>query len=176
LAQQQADHRIELAQKDFLPDFGINLTYFDIAPSDLMPTATGADAFMIGTEVRIPLWRDKLHANLEQARLQRQRFEAVEEDLASQIRTRLHDLIRQLKQERDMLLLYRETLLPQATLTVESTLAAYSTGQIGFQDMLEAERTRFNLELDFQKTQTQHLLTRAELEYELGIDLALVQP
>ena len=64
-AARHADARIALARKQFMPDFGLNITWFDIGNTDVPPTATGRDAVAIGATIKVPIQRGGLRARLE---------------------------------------------------------------------------------------------------------------
>lgn len=143
----QGEEKIQLARKQFMPDFTVSLNYFDIAESDLTPTMTGRDALGIGLEINIPLWRRKLRAGLEESRLQRREAQARFDDVQTEITTTIHDLAARLDIERRTLMLYERTLIPQAETTLEATLSAYTTGQTDFLNLLDAERQLFSIRM-----------------------------
>ena len=165
---ERSEKGIDLARREFLPDFMLSVNYFDIGASELMPTATGRDAVALNVGVRLPLWLGKQRANLQQAKLERSRAEARLQSLRTSIRTEIADLAYRMEGQERQLALLEQNLLPQARSTVEATLSAYSTGRTGFLDVLDAERMLFNLRMDQIDTRTRYLQTSAELERELG--------
>lgn len=165
---QQAQSQIALARKAFLPDFTFGLTYFDIGESDLTPTMTGRDALAVQVMVKIPLWQGKLRSNLEEARLRRRENEARLQDLQTEIQAQTSDLISQLGIEQRTLILYEETLIPQAETTLEASLSAYTTGETDFINLLDSERMLFNLRMGYQDSLARYLKMTAALERALG--------
>ena len=165
---QQAETRIALAKKQFLPDFTVGMTYFDIGASDLTPTMTGRDALAVQLRVKIPLWRGKLRSTLVEAQLRRRETEARFQDLQTEIRAQISDLVSRLDIEQRTLTLYEETLLPQAETTLEASLSAYTTGQTDFLNLLDAERMLFNLRMGLQDSLARYLTMTAALERALG--------
>ena len=166
---QQAETRIALAKKQFLPDFTVGMTYFDIGASDLTPTMTGRDALAVQVMVKIPLWRGKLRSNLQEAQLRRRETQARYQHLQTEIRAQISDLASRLDIEQRTLTLYEETLLPQAETTLEASLSAYTTDQTDFLNLLDAERMLFNLRMGFQDSLARYLTMTAALERALGI-------
>ncbi len=166
---QQAETRIALAKKQFLPDFTVGMTYFDIGASDLTPTMTGRDALAVQLRVKIPLWRGKLRSNLVEAQLRHRETQARYQDLQTEIRAQISDLASRLDIEQRTLILYEETLLPQAETTLEASLSAYTTDQTDFLNLLDAERMLFNLRMGFQDSLARYLTMTAALERALGI-------
>lgn len=168
-AHERATRQLDLAQRDFWPDFSVNLTYFDIAKTDLLPTANGRDALAIGAGVKIPLWRDRLRAGREEAEVKQHEVATQIEAMETTIRTHLHDLNYQLERQQEQLALFRNILIPQAETTLEATLSAYTAGRTDFLDLLDAERTLFALRFDDTATFARHLQTIAALERALGV-------
>lgn len=168
-AEARADRQIALAQKQFLPDFGVNLTYFDMAASDVMPTATGRDALALGVSVKVPLQRGRLHAQHEEARVRAAQVAARQEALATSFETQIADLVSQLQQENEQLALYRNLLIPQAETTREATLSAYTTGRTDFLNLLDTERMLFTLQMGYEDALARYLKAAAGLERALGI-------
>ena len=168
-AAEQATWQVELAQRQFWPDVGLSLSYFDIAETDVPPSATGRDAVGVGISVKVPLQRGRLHAQLEEARLRQAQVEVRQEALQTELQTQIEDLLYALEQEAQTLDLYDETLLPQAATTVEATLSAYTTGRTDFLNLLDAERTLFALHTGYEDAFFRYLETAARLERALGI-------
>jgi outer membrane protein TolC len=167
---------IDLAQREFLPDFMLGVNYFDIGEGGAMPTATGRDAVALNVGVRLPLWRGKQRANLQQAKLERSRAEARLRSLETSIRTTISNLDHRLERQERQLALLEEDLLPLARSTVEATLSAYGTGRTSFLDLLDAERMLFNLRMEHVDTRARYLQTSAELERALGSQASRASP
>lgn len=169
-AQQRVERQTALARKAFWPDFAVSLTYFDIGHTDVPPSADGRDAVAISAGIKVPLWRSKLRATLEETQLKQRQVEAQMEALRTDIRTQVADLTHQLERQQHQLDLLQEALIPQAETTLESTLSAYTTGRTDFLNLLDAERMLFTLRLESIDTRTRLLKTAAALERTLGID------
>jgi outer membrane protein TolC len=165
---ERSDRRVDLAVREFLPDFMVSVNYFDIGEGGPMPTATGRDAIALNIGVKLPLWLGKQRANLEQARLERSRSEARLQSLRTSIRTEIEDLRNRLERQEQQLSLLENDLIPQARTTVAATLSAYTTGRTSFLDLLDAERMLFNLRMEQVDTRTRYLKTTAALERALG--------
>ncbi len=168
-AARRADATIALARKQFRPDFGLNLTYFDIAGDGALPTATGRDAIAIGVSVKVPLQRSRLRAKLEEARIRREQVKARQEALETLAQTQIADLVSRLREEAKQLSFYEEVLRPQAESSLQATLSAYATGGADFSDLLQAEQVLFSLGIGFDDLFASFLNTTATLERVLGI-------
>lgn len=166
---ERADRSVALARREFLPDFVFSVNYFDIGAAGTTPTATGRDAIALNVGVKIPLWAGRLRGRLNEARAQRQQAEARYDALKTAFRTEIDDLVNRRDRQQRQLRLLDESLLPQAETTLEATLSAYTTGRTDFLDLLDAERTLFNLRLEQVDTYARYLKTTAALERALGV-------
>lgn len=166
---QRADRAEALARKAFWPDVTVGLQYVDIQSADLTPTMTGRDALAISLGIKVPLWRGKLRAQVDEAQIEARRAETQLEALQLDIRTRLNDLQQQRRRQQRQLALLRDTLIPQAETALEATLNAYATGRTDFLDLLDAERTLFQLQMEYEATYARSLKAAAALERTLGV-------
>ena len=167
-AQEQAERRIALARYAFWPDFTVGARYFDLGSSDVGPAMTGRDALALSVGVKVPLWRGKQRARLEEAQVQQRRAEARLDAFRLEVETELADLRNRLQRQERQLELLTETLIPQAETALEATLSAYSAGRTDFLDLLDAERTLFQLQMEREAIQAQHFTTGARLLRTLG--------
>ncbi len=180
LAKKRTEAEIALAEKAFYPDFGLHATYFDVSPSSIPATATGRDAFAFGVTLNVPLWRNRLRARLEEARLKRMQAGARIEGLEAAFRAQILDLVARLAQEQGQLTLYEDALIPQAETSLQATLGAYASGRTDYLDLLDAERMLFSLHTGYVDAFARYLKASAALERALGIttlrDIEQLQP
>jgi outer membrane protein TolC len=164
----QSEREVALAQKQQWPDFTVGAQYFDIAATDLTPTMNGRDALALSVGVKVPLWRGKQEAALQEAQIERRRAETELADFRLEVRTRLADLRSQMTRQQRQLTLLDQRLLPKAETALETTLSAYRTGQNDFLALLDAERTLFQLRLQRASVFARLLKTQAEWERVAG--------
>jgi outer membrane protein TolC len=149
-----ADAAIRMARKEKIPDF----------------TAGGevdvqASPFIWNPQLSmtLPVWRDKLAAELAAAqagkRAAQARLSAEQILLAVDFAEQTY-LIREA--DRGLTLL-RERLLPRARQSLEVSRAAYRSGQVDFLNVIDAERSLLDFQLDEIAAQTQREIARAEL-------------
>jgi len=165
---ERAETQIAVARKESWPDFTVGVQYVDIAQRDLTPTMTGRDALALSLGVKVPLWRGKQKAGVREAELERRRAQAELEAFELEVRTRIADLQSTIQRQNNQLSLLDNRLLPKAETALETTLSAYRTGSTGFLDLLDAQRTLFELQLQRIAVRTRLLQTNAELERAAG--------
>ncbi len=166
---ERADVSIDLAKKMYYPDFAFNISYFDVAESDIPSNADGKNALALGVSVKVPLQRGRLKARLQEARLNRNQVDAGIESLVYSFRTRIADIISRVREDVRQLELYEEALIPQAETTLAATLSAYTTGRTDFLNLLDSERVLFMIHTGYEDVFARYLKTIATLEREVGV-------
>lgn len=169
VAADRSDSQIALAKKEYLPDFGLHITYFDVGSENIPTSATGRDAFGIGFSMNIPIWRGRLKARLSESQIKNNQVRDRIEGLDTSLRTHIADLVSQLTQEKEQLKLFQEALIPQAEITRQATLSAYATGRTSFLDLLDAERMLFSLQTGYGDSFARYMKAFAALERTLGV-------
>lgn len=149
-----AEASIILAKRTRLPDFSLGL----MADAKMNPTLYRP----LGA-VTLPIWRDKITAQIAEAQAGKRSAEARLSDeqiaLAVDVAQRTY-LYREATRN---LVLLTEQLLPKARKSLEVARAGYPAGQIDFFNLIDAERTLLSFELDKVEVATQREVALAEL-------------
>ena len=149
-----ADAALRVADRDKVPDFSAG-GEVDVKASPLVWNPQ--------LSMTLPVWRDKLAAELAAARADRRgakaRLSAEQISLAVDFSEQTW-LIREA--DRNLSLL-RERLLPRARQSLAVARAAYRSGQLDFLNVIDAERALLDFQLDEIAAQTQREIARQEL-------------
>lgn len=149
-----ASASIRVAQKDKVPDFSAG-GRVDVKANPILWNPQFS--------MTLPVWRDKLAAELAAAQAGKRSAEAqlsaAQINLAVDFATQTY-LIREANRELDLL---RHRLLPRARQSLEVSRAAYQAGQVDFLNVIDAEQTLLNFQLDEIAAQTQREIARAQL-------------
>lgn len=126
---QGAELAVNLARKDYYPDYTVSGGYFNMGG---MP-----DMYQFRVDVSVPLWfaRKQRAGVAERAHLlsqSRQEFAAGENALLFRIK----DDYLMAQTSLRLVRMYADTLIPQAALTLESSLPSYETGGVDFLTLL----------------------------------------
>ena len=155
-----------LAKMGYLPDF--KLSYQQVFGGN-HPSSGRA----IGIEMTIPLWflskeNSEISAAVSQELAARRELEshrrtteAMLQTLKSKVKTlfKLHEI-------------YETALIPQATSSLNSSRSAYSTGRVGFQELLDAERTLYATRIEYYENFSRLVEAVTGLEREAGVSVS----
>jgi len=157
--------QVELARKDFYPDFNVQYMYEH--------TGTGfPERYSLSFGVKIPIYRSRrqrpeLAQAAEQLNSARRAYEAQVQQTYFEVR----DQYLVADSDSKVLRIYREGLIPQATATFHAGLAAYQSAQQDFQTLLDSFLDVFNLDVEYWRTLAEHETALARLEQLTGIQI-----
>jgi len=158
---QRSEVGVNMARKEYYPDFTLNGGYFSMGS---MPSM-----YMFRADIKIPLyWFRKQRAGVTEqaAALQQARatLRSTEQSLNYQIR---NDLTMAEAASR-LVNLYRETVIPQASVTLESSLSSYEAGKVDFLTVLMNYITIVEYEMNFNEELQNMFLALSRLEEMTG--------
>jgi outer membrane protein TolC len=161
---QRGELGVNLARKDFHPDYTVAAGYFN----------QGSMPAMYQLRVDIPI---RLHAESKQRPAlneqvdllaeARRNFEAGEQNLAFRVR----EAWIAAETAWQLIALYADTILPQSRLTVDSSLAAYQSGNSDLAMVLTNIAANVDLEEQRHEQEMNYALARARLEELTGVAL-----
>jgi outer membrane protein, heavy metal efflux system len=154
---------VDLAQKEFRPDFGVSYMYENT-------DGKFRDYYELSFNVNFPR-RKPRQAALAQAQANVERAQA---DLDAQLQTALAEVQKQfvmVKTSEEQLLIYRDGLIPQAQATIRAGLAAYQSNREDFETLFSSFMDVLNLNLEYQQTILDHETALAHIERLTGVTL-----
>ncbi len=154
----EAEALVALARKSNQPDFMGGLGVDLAGPVTLMPEL-GAT---------LPIWRDKIAANVAAALAREHASDAAWSSAVLELASALADAHYRYRDAARRLALLENQLLPKAALALEAARAAYPTGLTDMTGLLDAERTLF----EFRVQEVNLRLEREVALAELGVLLA----
>ena len=155
---------VDAAHKDYKPDFGLSGGYFYMGSMPPM--------YEVRFDVTIPLQRAKRAAAVAEQLRNVDAVTASYESTRLALQGRVQEDYQAASTAARLATLYRDTVLPQAHLAFESSMASYQTGGVDFLSVL----TNFGTALEYEMTYFDELASyngaRARLEEVTGIDEA----
>lgn len=153
---------LALARKEVLPDFGTRLRVQKYAAG--MPWMYGVDVM-----ANVPIF-----ANRKQRQMVAEAASAVEVNRSLRQATfiaaarRIGDQVAMVTSTRRLIRLYEDSVLPQARLALDASLAAYETGRVDFLTLLTTFTTILDYELALEEQQAALYRALAALEPLMG--------
>ena len=153
--------RVDLARRQYLPDFELNLQYGQRHGRPDMLTAF--------VSVPIPIWKGRKQDQLTAAsRAELSALEAERAAKRNEVRAEVARLVSELERQRAQLAVYVKAVLPQSRASLASATASYQVGKTEFLTVLENQATLFGYETEYFRALTDFARTLAELERVVG--------
>jgi outer membrane protein, heavy metal efflux system len=159
----QQEAQVELAHKNFRPDFNVSYTYEHNA-------SQFPDYYMATFGIRLPN-RGRQKAELAEAQ-QNQERAGKELDAESQrVLSEVQQQYVRAKTSEERLKIYRDGLVPQSDATFRAALSAYQSNRQDFESLLSSFLDVLNLDLEYRNELVDHESALAELERLTGVDV-----
>lgn len=159
----RSDKQVELAHKEFRPDFGLQYMYQNT-------DRKFRDYYMLTLTVTLPN-RGRRQAELAAAAEHQQ---TATSQLSAEIQRRSAEVQSQYvaaQTSGEQLKIYREGLIPQAEATYRAALAAYQANRQDFETLLSSFRDLLDFEEQYQKELSEHESALTRLESLTGVTL-----
>jgi cobalt-zinc-cadmium efflux system outer membrane protein len=157
----KTDSQVELAKKEFRPDFAVQYMYQNT-------DRKFRDYYMAGFSITLPN-RGRCKAELAEAEANR---EQANKQLEAEVQQRLAEVQDQYvvaQTSAEQLKIYKDGLIPQSNATFQSALAAYQANRQDFETLLSSFRDVLNLEIEYQRELAEHEVALARLEMLTGV-------
>ena len=159
----QQDTQVELAHKEFRPDFNVGYTYEHTA-------SQFKDYYMASFSVRLPN-RGRQRAALAEAEQNRERARQELDAESQRVLSEVQQQYVRAKTSEERLKIYSDGLVPQSEATFQSALSAYQSNRQDFESLLSGFLDVLNLDLEYRNELVEHESALAELERLTGVDL-----
>ncbi len=170
---------IELAEKNFRPDFNVGLSYTlvgrreDPAGRLSPPPDNGDDVLALSGAVNLPIRRRKLQAGLEEALARHRAATEQKRRILAGIERSIGDLAARLPLLFEHWGLLENVLRVQTREALASAETAYITGKLNAVDLLDAEVILFDVRTATARTRADYAVARARLERAIASSLDL---
>ncbi len=160
------DSELTLAKMNYLPDFMI--TYKKPFSND-----KSSNNFSFGLEFTIPLWffmkEFPTHQSMYFAKISK---EKELEFLKKELNAKVKSLSLKTQALQKILKIDESSMIPQAKSVLNASQAAYVSGKVGFQELLEAERSLYETRIEYWSNLGRYFATIIELETLLGASIS----
>ena len=160
---------IELAKKDFYPDFTLGVDYVDTGGAlNPMTPGSGRDPVTASFAINLPIWRGKYKAEVEEAEQRRLAALNSRQDRENRLEIDLKMALYRYNDARRKIDLFRDTLTPEAEQALNITEEAYRAGKVDFLSLIDAQRLLLEFQLSFERALANREQRLAEIEMLTG--------
>ena len=158
--------QVDLARKDFYPDFNIQYMWQRTDPTQFRAN------YMLTIGVRIPIYRTRRQQpELAEAEADQSRARSEHESQTQQIAFQLRQQYVAVEKSAELLKIYREGLTPQARAALQAGMAAYQSNRQDFQALLASFLDVLKLDEEYWQTISEHEMALAQIEALTGLSL-----
>ena len=137
---------IELARKEYYPDFEVRLSYGQ--RDNMLDGTKRPDMASLTVAINLPIWgEDKIDPRIAEARAMRDQAQSMYQAQQNETFAKLRQQVATAEQSRASARLFDTAILPQAALTVESTLSAYRVSRVDLLTLLDSQMSLFNFRI-----------------------------
>lgn len=154
---------VELSRREFFPNFMIQVGKEFKGPFK--------DMYEVMVGIEVPLFFKRKQANLLEAavaELNQARYSLA--SMEKEIQAMVNEDYLQAKRAEELITIIRETLLPQASLTLESSLANYQVGKVDFMALLTDIDNLYSYEMEYYRELSELWRAVARLEELTGLN------
>src|SRR2546426_1940257 len=155
--------QVELAHKNFRPDFNVQYSYQHTA-------SEFRDYYMATFGIRLPN-RGRQKAELAEAQQNQERAKKELDSESDRVLSEVQQQYVRVKTSEERLKIYSDGLVPQSEATFRSALSAYQSNKQDFESLLSGFLDVLNLDLEYQSELADHESALAELERLTGADV-----
>lgn len=161
----RGEQTLALAKKEVLPDFAVSFTSQRLAGD--MPWMYGVDVM-----VKLPLfWQRKQRPMIAEAAAALESGRRMRENTIAMASSGIAEEHERATTSQQLMELYGDSVLPQARLALESSLASYEVGAVDFLSVLMNFSTLLNYEVSYEQQQAMYHEALARIEPLAGVEL-----
>jgi len=160
---QQQDTQVELAHKNFRPNFNVQYMYQHT-------NGDTRDYYMATFGIRLPN-RGRQKAELAQAQQNQERARRELDAESQRVLSEVQQQYVRARTSEERLKIYSDGLVPQSEATFRSALSAYQSNRQAFESLLSSFLDVLNLDLEYRNELVEHESALAELESLTGVNV-----
>ena len=165
-----ARSRLDLAKRDYYPDFTVGLSYGDRTGTNPGPMGgVRSDFLSVMLGVKVPIYAGRKQSKAVAQRgleVQTSRYALLDE--RGLVRGAIATGVTDFRRAKQQLSLFETGIVPQAEQTVKSMLAGYQVSEVDFLNLVRSQMTLFNYELQYWKALSEAKQAIAQLEAAVG--------
>jgi cobalt-zinc-cadmium efflux system outer membrane protein len=165
---EKADAGLNLAKKNYFPDFNVSLEYMQRNP---VKGSEGFDMYTLGLTFNLPVQTSRRQAAVAESNAEIRTANEELNNVRNRIQAGVVDLMAQMERRRKLAELYKTGILPQSRQSLESAVIGYRVSKVDFLTLLDSMVTLFNYEREYYDSIADYQVKRAQLEALVGKSL-----
>ncbi len=152
---------VELARRDYFPDFNLKFAYGQ--REDRLDMVTGM------VEMNLPIFfKSRQERKVAEAYAEVRSAQAKYDDAKNEILYRIAEMGSMIQRLERKIELYRTGILPQSRMQIDTALSAYMVNTADFMTLIDSRMRLYRYELDYHDALTEHEKSLAALEAAVG--------
>ncbi len=167
----------KLARKQYYPDFtfGLNYTFINDLPSDVMlsPTGEDRDSYTGTLSINVPIFQKrKYDAGVREANAKLKSSEMAYKNMENMTLFGVKDYHFKVQTAERLVKLYRNSIIPQAEQSLKAAEIGYKAGNVDFLNLIDSQRVLLDFKLAFYRAVADFGVNLAGLERVVGVELS----
>ncbi len=170
----------KLARKQYYPDFtfGLNYTFINDLPSDVMssPSGEGRDSYTGTLSINVPIFQKrKYDAGVREADARLKSSKMAYKNMENMTLFGVKDYHFKVQTAERLVKLYRNSIIPQAEQSLKAAEIGYQAGNVDFLNLIDSQRVLLDFKLAFYRAVADFGVNIAGLERVVGVELESVR-
>ena len=162
--------KVDLAKKDYWPNFSIFLAYTQ--RDELQNGSPGYDFFSGGISLNLPIYSGRKQSKkVEETMYHKNMIDERYQQILNQIDFELENKLTSAQKNAKLVELFKTGIVPQASQSLQSAMTGYQTDKVDFLTLINNQITLFNYELDYYRVLSDYNKDLASLEFLTGTQL-----
>lgn len=172
-----SQHALRLARMGYLPDLKLTGQWNEVGGGTNPAFAhDGDDIWTVKVGFSIPLWLNRIGAEVGESRAMVRREESRLRDLTNQVLDQVQQHYERVRVAVHTEEIYRRTLIPQTTERISAARAGYQTGTVDFLTLIDSLRSLEEVRLQRDRAVRDYQQSIADLERAVGQPLSKLNP
>lgn len=159
---------ITLAEKENKPSFYVGMDYILVSERPVEVSENGQDAFMLRGTVKVPIFRKKNDARIEQQRKLQAASENSREQQENRLNTNLEKALKDFRNAERNLALAGDIQIQRTEEAIQMLLAAFSTDEADFEEVLRMQQRLLDYQLMKEQALTGMHIAHSYIGYLTG--------
>lgn len=159
----------QLAELSHQSDYSVGLNWIMTSDNGISPVANGRDALMLTFGMNLPVYRDRIDANIRESQVktlaQVKKYERLKDETAESVT----DLFIKFNTTSQNLKLFKNDIIPKQKMTLDQSLKNYEVGETDYLQMIDNWRKLLQFQIMIQRYEADQKKIIASLERELGV-------